>query len=89
MRTKTITTSLRLRPDELEVIESNAEKAGLNRNTFIVSSALKNHNSVKPEHLCELRMIQNTITRVDNGLTDKIRNELNERINKLWATLSK
>ena len=37
MRTKTITTSLRLRPDELEVIESNAEKAGLNRNTFIVS----------------------------------------------------
>lgn len=89
MRTKTVTISVRLRPDELKVIEDKAKEAGMNRNAYIVTSMVNNQVSLSPELLCRLRQIQSVLVNYTGELTDDMKTNLNGGIDYICSALLK
>lgn len=89
MRTKTVTISVRLRPDELEVIEDKAKEAGMNRNAYIVTSLVNNQVSLSPELLCRLRQIQSVLVNYTGELTDDMKTNLSGGIDYICSALLK
>ena len=73
MRTKTITISIRLKPDELNVIEGKARESGMNRNAYIITSLVNKQVSMSPELLCRLRQVQSLLINYTGELTESIK----------------
>lgn len=89
MRTKTITISIRLKPDELSIIEEKARKSGMNRNAYIITSLVNKQVSMSPELLCRLRQVQSMLINYTGELTESMKNNLNGDIDYICTALLK
>lgn len=89
MRTKTITISIRLKPDELNIIEEKARDSGMNRNAYIITSLVNKHFSMSPELLCRLRQVQSMLINYTGELTESMKNNLNGDIDFICTALLK
>ncbi len=87
MKTKTTTISVRLTPDELQSIEEKAESAGMNRNSYIMTSLMNRQACVDPALLCRLRHIQSILCSYDGELTEDMQNSLKGDIDTVCAML--
>lgn len=89
MRTKTITISIRLKPDELSIIEEKAKESGMNRNAYIITSLVNKQVSMGPELLCRLRQVQSLLINYTGELTESMKNNLNGDIDYICTALLK
>lgn len=89
MRTKTITISIRLKPDELSIIEEKAKESGMNRNAYIITSLVNKHISMSPELMCRLRQVQSLLINYTGELTESMKNNLNGDIDYICTELLK
>lgn len=89
MKTPTITISVRLKPEELNVIEEKAKEACMNRNAYIVTSMISKPAPLSPELLCRLRQIQSILVNYTGELTDDMKKNLNGGIDYICTALLK
>ena len=84
---KTITKSLKVSSDDLNIIDQKAKEKGMNFSRYMVESAIHGEKGLTPEILCKIENIIEKCMKVAGTKDSHYMSMIRMEVDELWAYL--